>query len=247
MKTQMTHRATLMHLATVTAAALLGAAGCGGEADLETEIGCAGEALTAHNALTFNAMTFNGRYLNGAPLEGIAINGGKPCQPSPALKLMEYTVSCALRADQEVTVRLDGTDHHLYGQIGLAPGWADQACDETCQSWVSACLIARINARGERVEISLRGDHPALAVEPGEATAFPHQEAAYYGNLFTDPPVLNACLPPDNSALDRVCGEVEDCPVQIAGPCSEVCDGGGCLDADGERHAEVVRVFRDQL
>jgi hypothetical protein len=185
--------------------------------------------------------------LNGAPLEGIAINGGKPCQPSAALKLMEYTVSCALRPDQDVTVRLDGTDHHLYGQIGLAPRWADQACDETCQSWVSACLIARINARGERVEISLRGDHPALAVGPGEATAFPHQEAAYYGNLFTDPPVLHACLPPDNSQLDRVCGEVEDCPVQIAGPCSEVCDDRGCLDADGQRHAEVVRVFRDRL
>jgi hypothetical protein len=241
-----------MHLATLTAVALLGAAGCGGQADPETEVGCASQALITHNAmthnaLTMNAMTFNGRYLNGAPLEGVAIDGGEPCQPSPALKLMEYTVSCALRPDQDVSIRVDGTDHHLYGQMGLAPEWADQACDETCQSWVSACLIARINARGERVEISMRGNHPALAVEPGEAAAFPHEEAAYYGNLFTDPPVLHACLPADNSELDRVCGEVEDCPVRITGPCSEVCDDAGCVDADGLPRAEFVRVFRDYL
>jgi hypothetical protein len=242
-----------IELVTLAASALLAAAGCASEPDLD--VGCAGQALITHNALTFNAMTVNALAFNALAMNALAFNAvslgettidaTEDCQTSHALQLMQYTVGCALGPDQEVAVHLDGEEHRLRGQLGLAPEWAEQPCDDTCQGWVSACLIARINARGERVEISMRGDHPALAVDRGEAAAFRHEEARYYGSVFADPVQLNACLPQGNRELDRVCGEADDCPVQIAGGCAELCDDSGCLDGAGQRRVEVVRVFRD--
>src|SRR6202030_2952269 len=38
------------------------------------------------------------------------------------------------------------------GGVGGGPG----TCDESCQRWVSACLLARTNAYGAHVEISMR-------------------------------------------------------------------------------------------
>jgi hypothetical protein len=198
--------------------------------------------------MTVNAMSLNALSMNGLALGTTSIDESEACQTtSQPLQLMQYTVGCALGPDQEVTVHLDGAEHRLRGEMGLAREWAEQPCDETCQGWVSACLIARINARGERVEISMRGDHPALAVDRGEAAAFPYEEATYYGSVFADSIQLNACLPEGNRELERVCGEADDCPVQIAGSCAELCDDGGCLDGAGQRHAEVVRIFRDAL
>jgi hypothetical protein len=252
MKTQTSHR---IHLVTLGTSALLAAAGCASEPDLD--LGCAGQALLAFNAMSLNAMTANALAYNALAMNALAFNSlsleettidaAEDCQASHALQLMQYTVGCALGPDQEVTMLLDGAERRLRGQMGLAPEWAEQPCDETCQGWVSACLIARINARGERVEISMRGDHPALAVDRGEAAAFRHEEASYYGSVFAVPIQLNACLPQSNRELDRVCGEADDCPVQIAGDCAELCNDSGCLDEAGQRRAEVVRIFRDAL
>ena len=53
------------------------------------------------------------------------------------------------------------------GVTGVAPGWGvDGArCDGTCQQWVSACVISRINFLGVHVELSQRGD--SAAPSPG--------------------------------------------------------------------------------
>ena len=97
----------------------------------------------------------------------------------------------------------------LKGAIGLginADGstwWQSGMCDESCQRWVSSCVLARTNAYGVNVQISMRAPanaplghelqyakiQAALATSPEETTEFSFREGAYYGNLFGTTPV----------------------------------------------------------
>ncbi len=91
--------------------------------------------------------------------------------------------------------------------VGTGSKWGD--CDETCQRWVSSCVLARTNAYGEHVEISMRApkDAPlairnALTVSSAERNPCPAgddpkdptcgytlREGAYYGNIFATTPI----------------------------------------------------------
>jgi hypothetical protein len=76
-------------------------------------------------------------------------------------------------------------------------------CDESCQRWISACVLARTNAYGVHVEISMRApeDAPqaikdALAVTDAERNgdgagtpAYALREGAYFGNIFATTPM----------------------------------------------------------
>jgi hypothetical protein len=90
----------------------------------------------------------------------------------------------------------------LRGGIGLgingdgSTWWGSGTCDETCQRWVSACVLARTNAYGVHVEISMRApaDAPqaiqdALAVSDDERAGWTLREGAYFGNIFATTPV----------------------------------------------------------
>jgi alpha-tubulin suppressor-like RCC1 family protein len=80
--------------------------------------------------------------------------------------------------------------------------WETGKCDKSCQRWVSACVLARTNAYGVHVQISMRAPanappaiKKALAPSPGqdgnpsETTLFSKPEGAYYGNIFETVPV----------------------------------------------------------
>ncbi|WP_437961378.1 hypothetical protein WME76_18200 [Sorangium sp. So ce119] len=71
------------------------------------------------------------------------------------------------------------------GSLGLCRDWATNAPSEACQEVVSACLLARNNAEGVSLGISLRGD-PAITPGPvdPERGKFPWREGAFFGNLF---------------------------------------------------------------
>ena len=74
---------------------------------------------------------------------------------------------------------------------------------DSCQRWVSACVLARTNAYGVHVQISMRAPavvppgrdaqyakiQAALATSPGEVATFGGREGAFYGNLFATTPV----------------------------------------------------------
>jgi hypothetical protein len=97
-----------------------------------------------------------------------------------------------------LAINSDGTT--WWGQP--APGGATDTttgkwgqCDESCQRWVSACVLARTNAYGVHVQISMRApaDAPApiktaLAVGDDERAEFTLREGAYYGNIFATTP-----------------------------------------------------------
>ena len=204
------------------------------------------DAVTTTNAIGFNAIAWNGIVLNGIVLNGLSDSElDLSCSPQ-SLQVFEYLVGCALAPDQQVAVSVDGEEHTVSGALGLAPEWIDGPCDGDCQGWVSACMIARTNARGERVEISLRGAHPGLDASAEEREAFPVHEGAYFGDIFADEPVGMACLGDGVDHLDRTCGELDDCPIEVLGACSEICDEAGCRGAGGALH-HAVSVYRDAL
>jgi hypothetical protein len=179
----------------------------------------------AFNGLAFNGMTFNGMTFNGMTYNGMTYNGlDHPVVNS----LTSYLVQCALPAGDSVSYTIDDRNYTFSGQIGLAPEWKTGSCGPDCQRWMTACLLSRLNKLGEHVEISIRGDHPALAVVPHEQRDFRTREATYYGNLFEGPDRIYACYSPGSPSISRVCGDsLSDCPMQVVGACNDACRGPG--------------------
>lgn len=107
------------------------------------------------------------------------------------LATAEYVVECALEPEQSVTKLVDGVPVVFAGALGLAPEWQDEPCDQDCQEWVSACVLARTNVSGQTVMLRLKGEHPALGT--ASSPSHPHYEASFFGNLFAGPDQEHMC------------------------------------------------------
>lgn len=128
-------------------------------------------------------------------------------------ELLRYLVECALPAGRSITKGdpVHGGTITFDGFVGLAPAWETGACDEDCQEWVSACLLARTNALGQSVSIELVASHPAIGSRRTKPLTYLLEEAGFHGNLFLDPPQAHACMGSGAllSALQlRLCGLV---------------------------------------
>ncbi len=165
-----------------------------------------------------------GIQLNGAALGASALGPLLKKEPF-ARKFLKYLVECALPADASVVVAPGGQDLTFHGSIGLAPQWANSTCDEACQQWVSACLLARTNHWGVTVSIYMIGNHPALSGTEGLENS-PVEEGAFYGNIFADPPQEYACRGGGYDPLllnFRQCTQPGNyCGMQYVGSCGEV-------------------------
>lgn len=115
---------------------------------------------------------------------------------------VEYLVRCALPAGRSITKHApDGVAHQFAGLIGVAPGWETGSCDDTCQEWISACMLAHVNTAGERLPLWVVADERSQPqIGWGLDPAFPNQEGAYFGNLFRSPPVMHYCAGRDFDA-----------------------------------------------
>ncbi|APR87259.1 Dienelactone hydrolase family protein [Minicystis rosea] len=212
----------------------------------------------AVNALAVNALAVNALAVNALAVNALAVNAltSNPLTKSSltgnmhtrnaledpnAREVLEYIVSCALPAGQSFSYKTkDGTSHDVSGALGLAPEWGQPhgECNEICQQWVSGCVLSRVNYLGEHVKISLRGLNPALAVTWPEYTQYTQREAAYYGNIFSQPRRFLGCLPKGVTKDTRVCGpSVDDCIIDFQGTCEDVCLGssltGGYINCRG--------------
>lgn len=156
------------------------------------------------------------------------------------LEIAGYLVECALPEGESLT-KLREADGHtivLPGALGLAPEWKDGPCDEDCQQWVSACMLARTNATGASVGLWLVAEHAAIGL--GHDGGHPLHEATFYGNLFQDPPARYLCRgiqADEGSSLgeylqSRTCDglDPEACGFTQWGGCY---DAGRCLLAEG--------------
>lgn len=185
--------------------------------------GVDGRSGVVHNAITVNALTTNALTTNAANLQALlqskladaSFETGSLSEalwdPS-AQEVMAYLVSCALSPGQSVTWRpASGVGPPppattWEGALGLCPQWhaGGVADNAACQELVSACLLARNNAAGVEVQISLRGrDVDESYFGSGEVLVgdvirhehelFPWREGAFYGNLL-DPEALDRTL-----------------------------------------------------
>jgi hypothetical protein len=128
-------------------------------------------------------------------------------------ELVSYLVECTLPLGRSITKSdpVHGGTMTFDGFVGLAPAWETGPCDQDCQQWVSACLLARTNALGQSRSIELVANHPAIGTRRTRPWTYLFEEAGFYGNLFLDPPSSNACLGSGGvvSALQtRLCGLV---------------------------------------
>ena len=223
-------------LAMVSALSAVGLAACGAapaDGEVQQSAALTDNSLTA-NSLTANALT--------DPL---------------ARELLKYVVSCALDDGDSLTIKVNGTRYTFPGELGLAPDWSDRdgSCDGSCQRWVTACVLARVDAAGVKREISVRGNNPALWPSFGELWGYPAREASYFGNIFAPGQPRFLCLSPGQTNDPRVCGaSLASCPMTVEGSCSTDCSDTGafgtfsnCSDAGragrGHTYAEVITVF----
>ncbi|MEO8212330.1 MAG: hypothetical protein ABI560_04015 [Myxococcales bacterium] len=204
-------------------------AGCGGEGD---EVSASSSALEATNALSANALSANALSANALSANALSANAlsANGLRDPLARQFLKYVVSCALPASSTITMSIDGASYSFVGQLGLAPQWGapNGSCDRSCQRWVSACVLARVDYAGVERLISLRGEHPALRTAPHEVSDYPVREATYYGNLFGEGQKRYLCLSPGLHSDERVCGpSLANCPMTVMGSCATVCEDTG--------------------
>lgn len=181
------------------------------------------EAAVTHNRLAQNRLAQNRLAQNRLAQNRLAQNALSSTRLEASLATAElvataegrevysYIVTCALPESVTIEATIpDAPDtappDTLYtcsagactfpGSLGLAAYWADRKLDPKGQRWITACLLARVNAFVTTEAISLRGLAPDLTVGVDEAELFSVEEGAFFGNLFTDdegPLDWNAC------------------------------------------------------
>jgi hypothetical protein len=144
------------------------------------------------NALTGHQLTTSGLLSDALIAQAVTSSEVRPdgaTEGEATRELLQYVYSCAMPEGTTMDLVVEGVSYGtLHGAIGLAPEWGEEggSCGETCQRWISACLLARTNFWGVPVEISLRGNHPALVTAAEERAAYPLREGSYYGNIFVN-------------------------------------------------------------
>lgn len=150
-----------------------------------------------------------------ASSQGLATEHGLLLDPATHAAVRDV-VECALPAGHSIVKEVHGELLMFDGALGLAPEWEDDACDEDCQEWVSACLLARTNASAHAVSIWMRADHSAIG--EGTSPLYPIYEASFFGNLFADAPQMHYCQGASGGpALAQLEGRT------CAGPSGESC------------------------
>jgi hypothetical protein len=211
-------------------------------------------------------------------------------------QVLQYLYSCSMPQGAHKTLDAgDGVIVMLDGAIGLWPTWAmagstctgdcaatydhwtslmpdvkPDICDETCQRWLTACLLARTNAYGIKVDISMRAPDnapqaikDALAVVGDETTKYPLREGAFYGNMFAtypdatgvimNTPHLDACAGPGSNIPDvtkRFCSsQGDDGPIDVIGVCEPRPDfpHGTCAGISGDEATGAMHDCYEKL
>ena len=221
--------------------------GCGG-ADGVDEVQ---SAVVTTNALTANALTANALTANALTANALTANG---LRDPLAREFLKYVVSCALPADQSISLAVDGTTYEFSGSLGLAPEWGGSqgSCDESCQRWVSGCVLARVDAVGRERTISIRGENRALRPTLREIIGYPVREASYFGNVFVEGQPRYLCLAPGKTSDPRVCGpSLDNCPMTVVGSCAKDCAYEGVFDAyvdcSTSGHSRRPEIFHESV
>ena len=182
-------------------------------------LGQTARSLRVANSLTTHALVLNAISTNSSA-SALLIGGGlvplfdpvtgssyleQQLKDPEAQQFMSYLVGCALPKGTSVTWKnpLTSTVSTWDGILGLCPAWKTGAPSETCKNWVSACLLARNNAYGRHVELSLRGEDPTRPTF--FATETETRPVEFDPDLGGPVPSFSACGTPMTS-VGRDCG-----------------------------------------
>jgi hypothetical protein len=245
-------------------ALLGGPVGCGTGTDDElfTDL----QEHTSYNGLSENGLGDNGLNSNGLNVNGLNVNGlnanglsnnssfrswyasgsyhGQP-------QVMDYLAECALSGSQSTSY----SGRTWGGHMGLATGWYSGAPSLASQRWVTACMMAHVNADGRRILVSFRGSAGGLSSGSTERSNYPKEEGAFFGNVMAGGAKKYACRGPyasySASNYGRRCANNPSlCGFNDRGSCSSVCstrnsDGSwtGCMGGDGTRYYNVVTAY----
>jgi hypothetical protein len=214
-----------------------------------------------------------------ATMNGLSATTSTPVEAAPNQlqgMLLKYAARCALRTDQELEGPADSTGARprFPGSLGIAPEWHDGACDRACQEKVSSCLIALVNRTGKHVQLSLLSGATAMlesahSLRAGESDlGFPHQEGAFFGNVFTGEAfTCRGSAAGKGAQVKRFCAlEPGSCTglaeFADAGRCEDVCEmscvslsdgsqrcaASACSDPGGHRWAFPITTYlRNQI
>jgi hypothetical protein len=202
---------------------LLGAPGCQPEmpgVEGELESGTVAREMRVANSLTTQALVLNALSTNPTANHLLATGGLAPLfdpvagnsylrlqlRDPDAQSFMSYLVGCALPAGHHVLWKdpLTLTVRSWEGQTGLCPQWKTGAPSQECKNRVSACLLARNNALGRRVELSLRGEdalQPTLFALENETRPVEYDPDLGNGRV----PSYETCTPAQ-TGMNRDCG-----------------------------------------
>ncbi|QDE93490.1 hypothetical protein BHS06_33400 [Myxococcus xanthus] len=119
--------------------------------------------------LAFNALTSNRAALDALtemPLHSktFVLDGRlkHALEHPPARNVMAYLTECALPPGAAVEWTSRAGDTYTFpGEVGLCPEWERDKPSQACLGYVTACLLARNNAFGRRVMVSMRGEDPS--------------------------------------------------------------------------------------
>ena len=258
--------ASLLALSLAAAGALLG--GCavvtpseGGEHITADDTATAVGSLSTHNRLALNRLALNRLALNQISATQFAFDPGhEMLDTQEEREVLAYVVECALAEGVVVVAETEHGSYQFPGLLGLAPGWAEQMPSPGDLERVSACLLARVNAFGESVMLSLRTPG-LLDAAASERASYPVYEGAFFGQVFAEDEAdqhFYACQgsPADTAVLHaasralRVCTDADsECGITALGRCRDLCDsytdeGGwsGCW-AEGARHDQTINVY----
>ena len=158
-----------------------------------------------------------------APPAGSALEQWIDVDPPMRKRILRYLIECALPSTVEVQILYRGQLEPLGRGVGnLGPGLQAGEMTLTEQEKVSACLLARVNARGEVITIDMSGpmqdgqfDQP-----PAAGTPFLLPEGAFFGNLFAVEPVAYACSSVDGFELSEGFCPDRSCALDASGACN---------------------------
>ena len=166
----------------------LALAGCVTDVGEDVDTSTIEQELAASNRLASNRLASNrlaSNRLASNSLGAAALTSGALINTADGREVFSYIVACALPTGKSVTVKDSNNVSYTFpGEIGLAPTWQTSTPTVSQRRWVTACLLARTNYYGVSVQLSMRGNHPALATSTTEVSTYRNAEGAFYGDLF---------------------------------------------------------------
>lgn len=139
----------------------------------------------------------------------IDLSGSALLATDASRSVLDYVVQCALPDGATAEATYLDQEFQFRGAMGIAPEWRSRALTDEEQAAVSACLLARTNAFGVPVRISLRSSEGPLAQLSSFATSeterhtFPVFEGAFFGNVFLQAPHAYTCRGDTSVSAER--------------------------------------------